>query len=95
MSCHFPTRVSSFFSLWPTTLDFMNALPKFPVMKTESGTALEKKLKEVRLIAMIQTSHNLNGTRKQNKKTCAHAKLKFCMCLRVISESVAEWINSC
>ena len=47
----------------------------------------------------VQTSQNLNQTREQNVKnayhTRAHAKIKFCVCLRVLSESVAEWIYSC
>ena len=47
----------------------------------------------------VQTSHNLNGTSKQNTKNVCHthasAKIKFCVCLRVLFESVAEWIYSC
>ena len=35
---------------------------------------------------------------KRRKNAChthANAKIKFCVCLRVLIESVAEWIYSC
>ena len=37
-------------------------------------------------------------TRANQKNVChmrAHAKIHFCVCLRVLFESVAEWIYSC
>ena len=60
----------------PTALDFMNPIPRFPVMESEYGAALEKELKEVRSLAQKNIQAAQRKQKSHYDRGVKHVKLK-------------------
>ena len=82
VTSHASIGISPFFLVYgrtpclPTALDFMNPMPRFPVMESEYGAALDKELKEVRSLAQKNLQVAQRKQKSHYDRGAKHVKLK-------------------